>query len=76
LIAVGTGGELRSAVIAFYLSIEGVYMLENAAALGLACTGQAEISSRKLHGKEDDALPVTMMRTQEITVNQPGQPEN
>ena len=39
---VGTGSALRGAVVAFYLSNEGLSMLENAAHLGLPDPGQAQ----------------------------------
>ena len=54
---VGTGGALRSAVIAFYLSNEGVSMLENAARLGLPVPDKLKDILAQLHGKEDEVLP-------------------
>ena len=55
---VGTGNALRSAVVCFYLSNEGVSMLENAAHLGLPVPEKLKEILAQLHNrqeKEDDA---------------------
>lgn len=51
---VGTGGALRSAVICFYLSNEGVSMLENAARLGLPVPDKLKGILSQLHSKNDE----------------------
>ena len=48
---IGTGGALRSAVICFYLSNEGVSMLENAAHLGLPVPDKLKDILAQLHNK-------------------------
>jgi toxin secretion/phage lysis holin len=53
---IGTGGALRSAVICFYLSNEGVSLLENAAHLGLPVPDRLKDILAQLHsrdGKDD-----------------------
>jgi toxin secretion/phage lysis holin len=50
---VGTGGALRSAVICFYLSNEGVSMLENAAHLGLPVPDKLKDILAQLHNRDD-----------------------
>ena len=50
---VGTGGALRSAVICFYLSNEGVSMLENAAHLGLPVPDKLKDILAQLHHRDD-----------------------
>lgn len=52
---VGTDGALRSAVIAFYLSNEGISMIENAGHLGLPIPEKLKTILAQLHGKEDKA---------------------
>lgn len=52
---VGTGEALRSAVICFYLSNEGVSLLENAAHLGLPIPEKLKSILAQLHNR-DDAL--------------------
>ena len=51
---VGTGQALRSAVICFYLSNEGVSMLENAAHLGLPVPDKLKGILAQLHGRMDE----------------------
>lgn len=51
---VGTGEALRSAVICFYLSNEGVSVLENAAHLGLPVPGRLKDILAQLHEKLPD----------------------
>ena len=51
---VGTGSALRSAVICFYLSNEGVSMLENAAHLGLPVPDKLKGILAQLHGRMDE----------------------
>ena len=50
---VGTGSALRSAVICFYLSNEGVSLLENAAHLGLPVPEKLKAVLSQLHNKQD-----------------------
>ena len=50
---VGTGSTLRSAVICFYLSNEGVSMLENAAHLGLPVPDKLKSILSQLHNRSD-----------------------
>ena len=50
---VGTGSALRSAVICFYLSNEGVSMLENAAHLGLPIPEKFRNVLAQLHDRSD-----------------------
>ena len=57
---VGTGSALRSAVICFYLSNEGVSMLENAAHLGLPVPDKLKSILSQLHNRSDkDNTPDT-----------------
>ncbi|MCM1305621.1 MAG: phage holin family protein [Butyrivibrio sp.] len=55
---VGAGCVLRSAVVFFYISNEGVSLLENAGHLGLPIPGKVKAVLEQLHGraegKEDD----------------------
>ena len=51
---IGTGGALRSAVICFYLSNEGVSMLENAAHLGLPVPDKLKDILVQLHNRSDE----------------------
>ena len=51
---VGTGDALRSAVVCFYLSNEGVSMLENAAHLGLPVPDKLNGILAQLHGRMDE----------------------
>lgn len=50
---VGTGSVLRTAVIFFYLSNEGISLLENAAALGLPIPDKLKVVLEQLHEKEE-----------------------
>ncbi|MEG1013811.1 MAG: phage holin family protein [Clostridia bacterium] len=50
---IGTGSAIRSAVICFYLSNEGVSMLENAAHLGLPVPEKLKSVLAQLHNKSD-----------------------
>ena len=49
---VGTGSALRSAVICFYLSNEGLSLLENAAHIGLPIPDKMKDVLAQLHGRE------------------------
>ena len=49
---IGTGGALRSAVICFYLSNEGVSILENAAHLGLPVPDKLKTVLEQLHDRD------------------------
>ena len=51
---VGTGSALRTAVICFYLSNEGVSLLENASRLGLPVPSKLKAILQQLHGKAED----------------------
>ena len=51
---VGTGDALRSAGVGFYLSNEGVSMLENAAHLGLPVPDKLKGILAQLHGRMDE----------------------
>lgn len=53
---VGTGSALRGAVVAFYLSNEGLSMLENAARLGLPIPDKLKEILAQLHGREDKSV--------------------
>ena len=53
---VGTGRALRGAVVAFYLSNEGLSMLENAAHLGLPIPDKLKEILAQLHGREDKSV--------------------
>ena len=48
---VGTGSVLRTAVIFFYISIEGVSVLENAAHLGLPVPEKIKMVLEQLHDR-------------------------
>ena len=50
---VGTGSALRSAVVCFYMSNEGVSLLENTAHLGLPIPEKLKDILSQLHGRED-----------------------
>lgn len=49
---VGTGSALRSAVVCFYLSNEGVSLLENAAHLGLPIPEKLKSVLEQLHNRD------------------------
>ena len=51
---IGTGSVLRTAVIFFYISNEGVSLLENAAHLGLPVTYKMKAVLEQLHKKGED----------------------
>ena len=51
---VGTGSALRSAVICFYLSNEGLSLLENAAHIGLPIPDKMKDVLAQLHGRTDE----------------------
>ena len=58
---IGTGSILRTAVIFFYLSNEGISLLENAAHLGLPIPSKLKAALEQLHDraeekKEDDEI--------------------
>ena len=50
---VGTGSALRTAVICFYLSNEGVSLLENASHLGLPVPEKLKKVLEQLHDRDD-----------------------
>ena len=50
---VGAGSALRSAVVCFYMSNEGVSMLENASHLGLPIPEKLKDILAQLHDRED-----------------------
>lgn len=50
---VGTGEAIRTAIIFFYLSNEGVSLLENATRLGLAVPPKLKDILIQLHGKDE-----------------------
>ena len=50
----GTGAAIRTAVICFYLSNEGVSLLENAAGLGLPVPGTLKQALAQLHGRKEE----------------------
>lgn len=50
---VGTGAALRSAVICWYLSNEGISILENAAHLGLPVPDKLRTVLEQLHDRKD-----------------------
>ena len=55
---IGTGSVLRTAIIFFYLSNEGLSLIENAAYLGLPVPGKLKLVLEQLHDraeKEDDS---------------------
>lgn len=54
---IGTGSVLRTAVIFFYLSNEGVSLLENAAHLGLPVPDAIKTVLEQLHDRSDGKEP-------------------
>lgn len=56
---IGTGDALRSAVICFYLSNEGVSLLENAGHLGLPIPEKLKVILAQLHEKLPEADSTT-----------------
>ena len=51
---IGTGSALRTAVVCFYLSNEGLSMLENAAHLGLPIPEKLKTILAQLHNRSND----------------------
>ena len=51
---IGTGSVLRTAVIFFYISNEGVSLLENAAHLGLPVPGHIKAVLEQLHNRAEN----------------------
>ena len=51
---IGTGSVLRTAVIFFYLSNEGISLLENAVSIGLPVPEKIKGALKQLHGKKED----------------------
>lgn len=51
--AIGNGNILRTAVIFFYISNEGISLLENASHLGLPIPEKMKAVLEQLHSKED-----------------------
>lgn len=54
---IGTGSILRTAVIFFYLSNEGVSLLENAAHLGLPIPEKLKVVLEQLHDRAEKSDP-------------------
>lgn len=55
---IGSGSVLRTAVIFFYISNEGVSLLENAAHLGLPVPEKIKTVLEQLHDRSTKELPV------------------
>ena len=51
---IGTGSVLRTAIIFFYLSNEGVSLLENAGHLGLPIPEKLKVVLEQLHDRSED----------------------
>lgn len=51
---IGTGSVLRTAVIFFYISNEGVSLMENAARLGLPVPEKIKVVLEQLHDRAED----------------------
>lgn len=51
---IGTGSVLRTAVIFFYISNEGISLTENAAHLGLPIPEKLKVVLEQLHDRETD----------------------
>ena len=66
---VGSGSALRGAVVCFYLSNEGVSMLENAAHLGLPIPEKLKAILEQLHDREVSATPMIPPTTITTTTN-------
>ena len=49
----GTGSALRGAVVCFYMSNEGLSLLENAAHIGLPVPDKLKGALSQIHGRED-----------------------
>ena len=56
---VGTGSALRGAVVCFYLSNEGLSLLENTAHIGLPIPDGLREALAQLHGRDDNAKSKT-----------------
>lgn len=54
---IGAGNALRGAVVCFYLSNEGISMLENAAHLGLPIPEKLKAVLEQLHDREAPTAP-------------------
>ena len=54
-VQLGTGNVLRDAVIFFYISNEGISLLENAVSIGLPVPEKIKEALKQLHGKEDES---------------------
>lgn len=54
-LVLGDGGAVRTAVIFFYLSNEGISLLENAGRLGLPIPDKLRDVLAQLHGRSDDS---------------------
>ena len=52
---IGTGSVVRTAVIFFYISNEGISLLENAVSIGLPVPEKIKEALKQLHGKEDES---------------------
>ena len=62
---IGTGSVLRTAVIFFYLSNEGLSLLENAAHIGLPIPDKMKDVLAQLHGRTDEKKDETQEDEQE-----------
>jgi len=51
---IGSGTAIRSAIITFFISNEGISLLENAAAIGLPVPDKLKDVLMQLHGKSDN----------------------
>ena len=56
LYVVGTGSALRGAVICFYMSNEGLSLLENAAHIGLPVPDKLKEILAQLHKRDDNGI--------------------
>jgi toxin secretion/phage lysis holin len=59
---IGSGSALRGAVIAFYLSNEGLSLLENAAYIGLPIPDKLKAVLEQLHDRKDEKEDQTTTR--------------
>lgn len=62
---VGSGNALRSAVVCFYLSNEGVSLLENAAHLGLPIPEKLKTVLEQLHNRDENTEDNTVDHKEE-----------
>ena len=67
---VGTGSALRSAVICFYLSNEGLSLLENAAHIGLPIPAKMKDVLAQLHGRTDEKRTMKRRMSRNERTNQ------